>query len=343
LGRLRHGGVVAGRLVLSPWARRGLGVGVLLGSVVAALAFYRSSAGSLAATLSHADGRYLTLALPTYLVAMLLAMFGWHQLCRQAGMTGGLLLDATNYGVSTAAGRLPGGIWGLATRTYLYRVGQVRTEVAAAAWVLEQLIVLLAGLGLLVIWLVVASAISFGGGLAVGLVAVIGALAGTGVALKQAPLPRRLASLPPKRFSAGIAWLPSPKRLVGWLAIYAGVWILGGIVLFETLRALGYGTLRELPAIEVAWISSRAVALLVNVLPSGLGLSEASLTLLLLPLVPAPIAAASAIAVRIETTIGEFGVAVVCVILLVIRRGNGRAPSTLSTTVAGPIIGGQVD
>jgi hypothetical protein len=81
------------------------------------------------------------------------------------------------------------------------------------------------------------------------------------------------------------------------------------LMLFLTVRAFTDLPLRRLAAIETAWIASRSPTSAVTVLPLGPGIAEARMAVLLLALVPALLASASAIPVRMETTPGRVLVA----------------------------------
>ena len=256
----------------------------------------------LAPVLSHGRYGWLAVAVPIYLLAMSMAMLGWHSISRALDISRGVRGDSVSYALSTVAGRLPGGVWGLVARVYLYQSDEVAGRRVAAAWAIEQGLMLASALLSLAGWLIVTNPVHWGpierAGLAVLLLALIG------LSAVQSPLTRwasRALARTPFRGLAG----STRRRVVQWLGVYAVVWLFGGVLLFTILQVFGSLPLTTLPTVEIAWIGSRSIALLLTVLPTSLGVTEVSLALLLTPLVPAPIAVVAALCARLVTTLGE--------------------------------------
>ncbi len=292
--------------------------------VVAALLWLNRA--TVAETVARGDYRWLVVVLLVYLAAMGSAILGWHRICRELAISRGVRRDATYYALSTIAGRLPGGIWGLAARVYLYRSATVGARLAAAAWVVEQVVTVVAGLAVLVIWLVLGTLLDGGSSLlpSVALALVVG---GAAVIAARRAIAQRWREADPVG-AGGARRFPAARRWLSWIAVYTLVWTLGGLMLFATLRAFVALPVRALPVVEVAWIGSRTIALVVAILPSGLGLTEATLAVMLTTIVAAPVAATVAILVRLLTTLGEALVAGFFVAwdeARRVRRGPGRS------------------
>jgi hypothetical protein len=299
-----------------------------LGSFLLIVWLYRPM---IADTLAHGDYVWLGLAGPLYLAAMAFAIVGWHRICMFLGISRGMRNDASYYTLSTIAGRLPGGIWGLVARVHFYRSSTVDARVAAAAWVVEQALVLFVGIICVAAWFVIRG-VDQGDvqGLMIG-VGVLGTISIVSIVLPWARrmITGRLVSRLGRYRVAGLA-MPSNRHMIAWTAVYSAVWCLGGLLLFVTLRVFSAISIEALPSIEIAWIGSRTLTLIITILPSGLGLTEAALALLLTSVVPLPVAATAAVLIRLVTTGGEFTVAAFFLIVEKFQRdpGSSRTPSS---------------
>jgi hypothetical protein len=274
-------------------------VALAVAAAVAGIAWVNR--GVVLATIRQGDLRWLGVAFATYFVALLVAVVGWHRICHLGGISLGLRRDAASYALSNLAGRLPGGIWGLVARTYLYRTPKGSAR-GATAWVAEQVVVLISGLLGLLPWLpLVVERISRPVALAALALVVLTLFAAAHGRVRRA-MARRIA-----RAGGDPSWLDARRaRSVGpLLPTYVVVWYLGGGMLFLTVRAFVPLSIAQLPTVEVAWILSRLVALLLTVLPTSFGVTEVSLAVLLLPVAPAPVAAVVAVMARLLTTAGE--------------------------------------
>ena len=260
----------------------------------------------LAPVLRHGAYGWLAVALPIYFLAMAMAMVGWHSVSRALDISRGVWRDSVSYALSTVAGRLPGGIWGLVARVYLYKSDEVAGRRVAAAWAIEQGLMLASALTCLAGWLVVANPIHWGPIARVGLASLLFMVLGLSVV--HTPL-TRWASMSLARTPFRGLMGTNRRRIAQWLGIYAAVWLLGGVLLYTILQVFEVLPLTKLPTVEVAWIGSRTIALLLTVLPTSLGVTEVSLALLLTPVVPAPIAVVAAVCARLVTTLGEAMVA----------------------------------
>lgn len=248
------------------------------------------------------DPGWLLAAAGAYTVALALAIAGWRWLLRGCGVRRPWLEDAWLYTLSLAARRLPGGIWGAVGRVYLYRRVGASTGAVAMATVVEHGLVGAAALAL--------------GPLALALLpqrtqgAAWAALALAAAAALVLAQPRSWAWL--LRWLARRGILP-PDALAdaaarrSWLGaggLYGLVWVCGGLALVAVARAFGATDAHPLPVIA-AWILARGAALPLAILPAGLGLGDLALAFLLGYTMPAPVAVASAVAIRALVTVGE--------------------------------------
>lgn len=238
-----------------------------------------------------------------YTLALALAIVGWRWVLRVLDVRRRWLEDATFYTLSLAARRLPGGIWGPVGRVYLYRQAGAPTARVAAATVLDHV-------------LVVATALALAPpALAALPLRTVGA-AWLVLALAAVPwllllVPRCRAWLVERMVRRGLLPAESSTQSPRWLwagigGVYALVWLSGGLSLAAIVRAFGSSDVDPWPVVA-AWILARGAALPLAILPAGFGASDLALALLLGYAMPAPVALASALAVRALVTVGEAG------------------------------------
>lgn len=234
----------------------------------------------------------------SYALALLGAGLAWHLLVAALGSQLGLLGDARLLCIALAARRLPGGIWGHASRVLAYQAAALPPPLTLLGMALEAGLVLLsglalaAGLGLLLL------------GLPLGFVA-LPPLAGA--ALAHLALRRGLLHLLARGLGGRLAALRaleavSPPRLataalLGYL-VYLAVWLLGGGALGLVLMGLG-GPAPAASDLLFAWTLASSLDLLLYVLPSEAGVREAGLLGLLGRAVPPAFALGAAVGLRL--------------------------------------------
>jgi uncharacterized membrane protein YbhN (UPF0104 family) len=129
-------------------------------------------------------------------------------------------------------------------------------------------------------------------------------------ALNVSPLVRMAMML----FSvvAGLAlcnlWFPkhfrSRNRLLdalAWILAYLASWFAGGVILFLLIHP-DHIAPPSLPETAAVWAFAGGLSALAIIIPSGLGIREVSLTLLLQPYIPASMAILTAIILRLLFT-----------------------------------------
>jgi len=115
------------------------------------------------------------------------------------------------------------------------------------------------------------------------------------------------------------------RKILGWLALYLPLWLVGGTILYLVVTALYPIPLSLWPLCLGAWSLAGVIGTLIVILPSGLGVNEAALSLILATHVPPAIAVTAAIVMRILLTGYEFLFAVI-VFNLYGRDGLGPKP-----------------
>ncbi len=279
---------------LRRWSSR-IGALLLLGGILAILLpFLRRYGGQVWALLRQTDLRFLVPAFLSYSLALLLAVWVWREMVLHLGGPRSFRFHLGAYATTNLGKRLPGSLWFVLGRSWLYARQGVRGRAIAFLSGLEYGLILLsaAGVGLLTLPLLPLSRRE-----------VLGIV---GTALLLLPLFHRRVL----RFFLGLfdpehPFPPSTRQLLRWGMGYAGVWGLGSLTLFFLARALQPLPPAYLGPFLAAWALSGLAGGLIVLLPSGLGVREVSLGFLLLPFLgPAP-AAAVALLSRAALTLFE--------------------------------------
>jgi uncharacterized membrane protein YbhN (UPF0104 family) len=202
------------------------------------------------------------------------------------------------YCYSNMAKHLPGFPWYIASRAYWYRQEGVAASTTALGSLLEMAVLILTGsLFALLTGLGQASVTPWADlRLLVG-VAMLGLILIHPTVLGW--ILRRLG-----RREA--AQLLTYRDTLAWSVSYIGVWMASGCVLYTIISTFYPLSLQVLPAVLWSWsLSALAAASLAVFSPAGLGIKEIALSLLLSRYIPAPLATAAAIAMRVGWTIYE--------------------------------------
>jgi hypothetical protein len=69
----------------------------------------------------NADYRFLSLSFVTYPLGFLLPLYAWHRMMRRLGEISDFRVNAKIYCYSCLPKRIPGGVWYIAGRVYLYK------------------------------------------------------------------------------------------------------------------------------------------------------------------------------------------------------------------------------
>jgi hypothetical protein len=114
-----------------------------------------------------------------------------------------------------------------------------------------------------------------------------------------------------------------------WICIYAFSWVLGGLVIFAFVRAAGGLDITWLQAIWI-WAVTGGSSLLVIIVPTGLGIREIALVLLLQPYLQAADALIVAMMVRLTFTFADllWGLVGVGLGILISSRKKTISPSS---------------
>jgi len=197
------------------------------------------------------------------------------------------------YAATLAARRLPGSLWHVAGRTLLYEQRRVSKAITVLASGVEYQVVLLGGIvSLLLLWPLVgtppwANPLLLLSGLLLGLV------------LLNPVVVRRLRSWFTGSEAGSVMPYPSVLLCVG---LYVPIWLASGAILAMLVGAMYPVPLSHLPTVLMAWCAGGTLGMLVLLLPSGLGLNELTVSVILSTFVPAPTAVLAALSMRVIAT-----------------------------------------
>jgi hypothetical protein len=206
------------------------------------------------------------------------------------------------YCVSNVTKRLPGTIWYIAGRTYLYRQDDSNPARALLASGLEMALLIMSGIAVSVIFVSPMINETRAGWLGFSLVFIVTCLAIQPRVVKWVLVRLGKPSLATLRY----------VDLLKWTLCYMLVWIIGGIVVFMIGRSLAIINVSSLLYIIGSWSLTGVVSAAMFFAPSNLGITEVTLSLMLSRIMPSPIAVLVAVASRILITIYEIIWAIAC-------------------------------
>lgn len=261
----------------------------------------------------------LVAAFGIYGVGLLLAAWVWADIMAALGSKLGATIHIRYYCLTHLSKRLPGTLWYLAGRGYLYgRHGDSLGLVAVASG-LELAVSVLAG-GLVSLGFLAGSALDAAAGrlwVLIGLMAV-------GLALVQPRVVRWAMARLKQEVPAEL----SMARLLRWVAGYALIWMVGGVIVYGSILALLPLEGNHLAYVIGVWTLVGVLSVTVLFLPSNLGFTEIGLSLLLARIMPSSFAVFIAVFVRILILVFEIvGVGVVLLVTQV-RARKTQEPAT---------------
>lgn len=241
-------------------------------------------------------------------IGMIMAAAVWADLMRALGSQIAFTTHIRFYVLSQLAKRLPGTVWYIAGRSYLYKQQGESVRLVTVASSLELAITVLSGclttLAFAAYSLIHLSGFNWVG---IGVALMIGLVAVHPTVMHR--LLRRIGRVETADYQF--------RHVLRWLFIYTIIWILGGIIFYVNANAVANVDLQFLPQIIGFWCMVGTLSVLVFFLPSNLGFTEVGLSLLLSTLLPSSLAVLIAVLSRILILLYEIGG--VLLILLCLR------------------------
>lgn len=245
------------------------------------------------------------ISLVLYFISLLIQFFVWLRMISFHNKTG--WQDVVIYTRVILLRRLPGGVWHWVGRTAMYteataipgRVIMVGNFIEWAMLILVAIAIVIAGLDFLSVYL---------------------------------RLPLSLAALSLAGI-LGYSWQPASKHYFWrsaeaflWVAIYAGAWLLGGLIFYTFFLASGGEGLTWVRAWWV-WAVSGGSGMVLFIVPGGSGIREVLLTWVLNPYLPPAAVILMAVLIRILYILGDVIWGSLGLLLgLVISRNKKLAP-----------------
>lgn len=268
-------------------------------------------------------------AFGVYAVGLLMAATVWADMMAALGSRLGTRTHIRYYCLTQLTKRLPGTVWYVAGRGYLYgRQGDSLALVTVASGV-ELAVSVVAG-ALVSVGFLAGSALELamdevGRGQWLLLILLLGG----GLALLQPRVLRWVMA----RVKAELPVELPARRLLRWVTAYALIWMAGGAIVYLVIQALLPTQTGHLGYILGVWSLVGVLSVTVFFLPSNLGFTEVGLSLLLARILPSSFAVFIAVFVRLLLLVFEIvGVGVV----LLIDWGRGRAAKETATPTSRP-------
>lgn len=222
---------------------------------------------------------------------LLLVSMIWGWMMNALGSDISLKTHVRNYFISHVMRRIPGTLWYIAGRVYLYKKDGVSSKLTSMASGMEFAVILMSGVMTSLLF-----STSIIDSYQINLFALVGVIA-LGFALinpKTMSFFFRLMKVEVSIFSV--------RDILGWLFAFVVVWILGGVVVFEITNSIYFIPIQRLGYVIGAWALVGVFSSLFVLLPSNIGVTEIGLSLLLTQIMPSSIAVIVAILTRLLLT-----------------------------------------
>jgi uncharacterized membrane protein YbhN (UPF0104 family) len=286
------------RLTAHPRVRRGITIALTLVAIASMGALLYANWDTLRTFEWHIRPLPLALSFAFYSLALAFALLAWGSIMSSLGTSVPWREHIRVYCISNLARRLPGVLWHVVGRIALYDHEKAGPAAISVGSGLELVLMTLSGIALsMMTWPAMAAERLHPGWIVGGLV--------LGLAL----IHPRVLRIPLQWVRASAETVPRPRlryrQVLGWLLLYGGSWLAGGIVLYFLIAAVYPVSLAQLPSTIGAWSLSGMVSMVAAFLPVGLGLRELALGLLLSSFLPDGLAIVVAVIARLLFTLYE--------------------------------------
>jgi hypothetical protein len=239
-----------------------------------------------------------------FLIQLVVVVWGWQSIMATLVRPMPFRDHLRIYAYTNLLKRIPAGlIWQITGRALAYNERQVPARLSALGSFLEYLLAVLAGLPLAALASASLGLVSPTAGFLLALLA-LGLELG---AIHPAVLRRLILRARDQTLEMDLTYRSS----LTWVLIYTLVWLLGGSGLFVVASLFTQMTISSLPVIIGVWVLSSLIAYLTLLSPSGLGVKELSLTLLLGILLPDPLPLLIALAIRVIWTVYDLAIGMI--------------------------------
>jgi len=259
---------------------------------------------------------YIFAAMIALIIGLFVAALIWADMMRTLGSQVSTTVHVRYYAVSQLAKRLPGTIWYVAGRGYLYRQHGESVRMVTVASSLELVISVVSG-AVLTLALTGYVLADLPGYYRFGLMAA----AGAGI---LATHPRTISVV---LHRLGLHDVPSVPyiNIARWLVLYLFPWLVGGLVLYLVAAAVISLPLEHLPYVLGVFSLVGTLSVMVIFLPSNFGFTEVGISLLLSAIMPSSFAVLIAVLTRVLMLIYEL-IGLGLIVLFMRLRGHSPLP-----------------
>lgn len=244
--------------------------------------------------------QFFLLSMLAYTAALVMVALVWSSILAAFGSRVAPLKNILYFLITNVGKRLPGTIWYVAWRAQIYHQENYPVALTSLASSVELAVLIVSGvivgLGFMAQQLQK---------IEVGLW-ILGLIGAACVALLH---PRILSAIIRKLSKAEVKI--SYSKILGWIAVYLVVWLLGGISLFCIGNGFVAVPISALLYVVESWAAVGVLSFMLLFLPTNLGFNEIGLSFLLTQVMAAPIAVVVALASRVLTTIYDIVIALV--------------------------------
>jgi uncharacterized membrane protein YbhN (UPF0104 family) len=273
---------------------------------------------------------YWALTLVGYALAAVCVLWAWNRIAGQLTPVKRFGQNARLYCLSNLPRHIPGSIWYMAGRSYLYKEVGVPASLTMAGIALEVFLTTVAGLLTYLLSLPLAGALGAAPlrlGIALGLLALA-------LLFLQPPVFNRVLGFFLRRFGSQEQVRITYRGLLPPLLAYVLAWGIGGVTLYTVVLSV----YEQVPWQEIAvvigiWAAAGTVGLLASTFLVGFGVREATLSVLLTVLIPEDRALVVAILFWFLLTGGDLALAGLFALL---SRGRGSGRGKAAEPGAGP-------
>jgi hypothetical protein len=233
------------------------------------------------------DPRYLGISFLCYSTALFLSVFTWHSIMGRLAGFRNWRLNIKLYLYSSVAKRLPGFVWYVGSRLYLYQQEGVPKTITSVGFVLESAMMIVSGM------LVFLGSMAFSQRdwlegrlpwLLAGMVPLLLAVA------QPSLLVRLLNAILQKLGRPRLDLQVRRRDSVQWIGQYAANWVAGGLTLYCLAWAIHPLPAAAVPDVVGIVALMGVLRLIAFFIPGAWGIQEVTLSLGLTPYLPLPIA-----------------------------------------------------
>jgi hypothetical protein len=238
---------------------------------------------------------YLIPSFLLFLLQLVIITLGWQSIMNCLAQRLPFREHIKIYGYTNLMRRIPAGaLWVVAGRAHAYKGQNVPARSSAVGSLLEIYLVVLTGLPAAAL---AASGLKLLSPMAGGVLAICGLIVEL-VALHPRVLSRLIRLSRHQTSQANLTY----RYTLAWAGVYTLIWLVSGVGLFLIGCLFTALPLQSLPSTIGIWVLSSLIAYLTLLSPSGLGVKELSLTMLLGIILPSPLPLLIALATRLVWT-----------------------------------------